>query len=43
MKQINTSSYNNNTIKALISKNIITITAKTIKLLNYPEEKNQKH
>ena len=36
MKQINKPYYNNKNIKALISKNIITITAKTIKIIKLP-------
>ena len=39
MKYINTLYYNNNNIKDLTFKNIITISAKTIRVINYLEEK----
>ena len=42
MKQMNILYYNNNNIEVLTSKIIITITAKIIKLINYPEKKNTK-
>ena len=42
LKHINTSSYNNRNIETLTSKNIITITAKTIKIIKLPK-KNKKY
>ena len=40
MKNINTPYYNNRNIEAWISKNIITITAKIIKIIKLSWEKN---
>ena len=42
IKNINTPYYNNRNIEALISKNIITIIAKTINIIKLPREKNSK-
>ena len=43
MKHITTTCYNNNNIEGLISKNIITIIAKTIKIIElFRGEKNLK-
>ena len=39
MKRINTSYYNNINIESLIFKNIIVITAKSIKIIKQPGEK----
>ena len=43
MKHINTFYYNNRNIETLISKIIITITAKTIKNIKLPREKKLKN